>query len=79
MYGENDAVTIINNCDHYIYLGGMDLLTCQNIAMRLNQPLSEILYMPLGTEYIFERGKKPIKTERYHITDDLEWQKISVK
>lgn len=79
MYGENDAVTIINNCDHYIYLGGMDLLTCQNIALRLNLPLSEILYMPLGTEYIFERGKTPVKTERYHITDELEWQKISIK
>lgn len=79
MYGENDAITIINNCDHYIYLGGMDLLTCQNISLRLNLPLSEILYMPLGTEYIFERGKTPVKKERYHITDELEWQKISIK
>ncbi|USF26676.1 hypothetical protein N510_001607 [Firmicutes bacterium ASF500] len=79
MYGENDAITIINNCDHYIYLGGMDLLTCQNIALRLNLPLSDVLYMPLGTEYIFERGSTPIKTERYSITEDPEWQKISLE
>lgn len=79
MYGENDAITIINNCDHYIYLGGMDLLTCQNIALRLNLPLSDVLYMPLGTEYIFERGSVPVKTERYAITEDPEWQKISLE
>lgn len=77
MYGENDAVTIINNCDRYVYLGGMDLLTCQNIALRLNLPLSDVLYMPLGTEYIFERGRAPVKTERYSITEDPEWRNIS--
>lgn len=78
MYGENDAITIINNCDHYIYLGGMDLMTCQNISLRLNLPLSEVLYMPLETEYIFERGKKPVKTIRWQITNNKEWKKISL-
>lgn len=78
MYGENDAITIINNCDRYVYLGGMDLLTCQNIALRLNKPLSEVLYMPLGHEYIFQRGQAPIRTQRYAITEDPQWQKISL-
>ncbi len=36
-------------------------------------------YMPLGTEYIFERGSAPIKTERHAITEDPEWQKISLE
>ncbi len=76
MYGDADATTIINNCDRYIYMGGMDLETCRNIAERLGCPLSEVLYMPLGTEYVFERGRKPIRTERWHITEDPTWQSI---
>lgn len=76
MYGENDAITIINNCDRYVYLGGMDLLTCQNIAMRLNKPLPEILYMPLGHEYIFQRGQFPVQTERFSITKDPQWMAL---
>ncbi len=77
MYGEDDATTIINNCDHYIYMGGMDLITCRNIAERMNLPLSEVLYMPIGTEYLFRRGSKPIITERWHITEDAEWKSLS--
>lgn len=70
MYGEADATTIINNCDRYIYLGGSDLATCRNIAERLGQPISDVLYMPLGREYVFQRGHKPVFTERYPITED---------
>ena len=73
MYGSNDATTIINNCDRYVYMGGMDLSTCRNIAERTGVSLPDILYMPLGREYVFERGSRPVFTERYRITDDEEW------
>jgi type IV secretory pathway TraG/TraD family ATPase VirD4 len=76
MYGDADATTIINNCDRYIYLGGMDLLTCRNISERMGIPLTEVMYMPLGQEFVFERGKKPVITERWHITEDPEWQRL---
>ena len=66
LYNEHSATTIINNCDTYIYLGGMDLKTAKNIGKRLNAPLSDILSMPVGTEYFFRRGKKPIVTKRYN-------------
>ena len=74
MYGEADAMTIINNCDRYLYLGGMDLVTCRNIAERAGLPLSEVLYMPIGQALIFERGSRPVITERWHITEDPEFQ-----
>lgn len=74
MYGDADATTIINNCDHYVYLGGMDLATCRNIAERMSLPLPDVLYMPLGQEYLFQRGHRPVVTERYHIMDDPDWQ-----
>ncbi|MCM1270216.1 MAG: type IV secretory system conjugative DNA transfer family protein [Ruminococcus flavefaciens] len=68
IYGSDSATTIINNCDTYIYMGGMDLKTAQNISLRLNAPLEEVLYMPIGQEIIFRRGQRPIITKRYDIT-----------
>ena len=76
MYGDADATTIINNCDRYIYMGGMDILTCRDIAERMAMPLGDILYLPLGKEIIFERGTRPCITERWHITEDAEWRAI---
>ena len=76
MYGDAAAQTIINNCDRYIYMGGSDLATCQSMALKLGKPLSDVLYMPLGTEYILERGRKPVFTSRWQITRDAEWQEL---
>lgn len=74
MYGCDDATTIINNCDSYVYLGGMDLKTAQHISLRLNAPLDEILYMPIGREILFRRGQRPIVTERYNIAENEQYQ-----
>ena len=77
MYGEDGAQTIINNCDTYVYLGGMDLNTCRNISLKANMPLEDVLYMPVGSEIIFRRGQKPIYTERYHTLEDERYRKIT--
>lgn len=77
MYGDADAVTIINNCDRYVYLGSMDLVTCRSIAERMSLPLADVLYLPLGQEFLFERGTRPCVTERFHITEDEEWKKAA--
>ena len=77
MYGEDGAQTIINNCDTYVYLGGMDLNTCRNISLKANLPLEDVLYMPVGSEMIFRRGQKPIFTERYHTMEDERYRKIT--
>ena len=77
MYGEDNATTIINNCDTYIFLGGMDLLTARNISVRLNCPLDEVLYMPIGDEIIFRRGQRPILTTRYDVRKDKQYQDVS--
>ena len=76
MYGDAESATIINNCDRYVYMGGTDLRTAQNIADRMNLPLSDVLYMPLGQEFIFERGRRPVVTDRWHITEDPGWQAL---
>ncbi len=78
MYGTDNATTIINNCDSYIYLGGMDLRTAQNISLRLNAPLDEVLYMPIGQEVLFRRGQRPVVTKRYDIQQNDLYQKVTI-
>lgn len=77
MYGSNNATTIINNCDTYVYLGGMDLKTAQNVSLRLNWPLEDVLYLPIGREVIFRRGQRPIVTQRYDIQKDKLYQAVT--
>ena len=77
MYGTDNSVTIINNCDTYIYLGGMDLRTAQNVSVRLNSPLDEVLYMPIGQEILFRRGQRLIITKRYEIQKNTLYRKIT--
>lgn len=59
-YFGKDGRTIIGNCDTYIYMGGNDLETAKAVATRCDLPLKKILYMPVGTNWIFRRGQLPI-------------------
>lgn len=77
MYGYEDAVTIIDNCDTYVYMGSNNVKTCKNICERLNVPLDEVLYMPLGDEVIFRRGQRPVMTRRYDVLHDKNYQRIT--
>lgn len=77
MYGDGNATTIINNCDTYLYFGSMDLHTSKNISVRLNEPVDEVLYMPIGDVYVFRRGQRPIKTKRYNILNDEKYIEIT--
>lgn len=57
-YGYTNARTIINNCDHIIYLGGSDRETCDYIADRSGTTPDKIMHMPLDKEFLIERGKR---------------------
>lgn len=70
IYGKPQATTIINNCDTYIYLGGMDEMTCQQLALKMGIPEEEILSMAIGKEFFIRRGQKPILTNRYDTPAD---------
>ena len=59
LYGE-DGKTIISNCDTYVYMGGSDVETAKNIAIKLDMPIKKILYMSIGKSIIFRRGESPI-------------------
>ena len=57
MYGKAKSDTIINNCDHLLYLGGQDLTTAEYIANRANVSPFTVLSMPLNAAYLLERGQ----------------------
>ena len=77
IYGSENATTIQNNVDTYVYMGGMDLKTCRSISERLNAPLEDVLSMLIGQEYIFRRGQKPVVTQRYDILQNTLYREIT--
>lgn len=76
MYGESAAVTIINNCDTYVYMGGMDITTCQHISQRMNKPLNKVMSMPLEQVVVFRRGSEPYEAKRYQLLKDPVYQQV---
>ena len=65
LYGPSRAKTILNNCDHCLYLGGQDVETAAYVSKKANKPTSDILNMPLGDAWLFTRGQPPQKVQKY--------------
>lgn len=70
MYGHHGAATIRDNTDNIVYLGGNDMDTAEYISRRIDKPVDEVLALPIGQEYLFRRGQKPLQLQRYRIYDD---------
>lgn len=68
VYGE-DRKTIIGNCDTYLYPGGNDVETAENVALRCDMPLKKVLAMPVGTAWVFRRGSSPLFTRAFDSLD----------
>lgn len=68
LYGRAKAMTIVDNCDHLLYLGGQSVETARFIAVKANKPASAILNMPLGKAWLFERGNAPREVKKYDLT-----------
>ncbi len=67
LYGRANAATIVNNCDHLLYLGGQDVNTAQWLSPKMNKPTSAILNMKLGEGCLFTRGQEAQKIEKYDL------------
>ncbi|MGN1023315.1 MAG: type IV secretory system conjugative DNA transfer family protein [Lachnospiraceae bacterium] len=70
IYGPTGTTTILDNCDTYVYLGGNDIQTARQVSVRLNAPLEDVMYLPIGKEVVFQRGRHPVCTERYDTLSD---------
>lgn len=64
LYDKPRAMTIINNCDSLLYLGGQDLETAEYIAKRANKPLEEIVTMPIDKAFLLRKGQKAVFTKK---------------
>ena len=58
MYTPAVSRTIINNCDHILYLGSQDVETAQYIAARAVRTPETILSMPRDKAYLITSGEK---------------------
>jgi type IV secretory pathway TraG/TraD family ATPase VirD4 len=79
MYGEASANCIKNNCDTYVYLGGMDDGTIFSVARKLNKPYDEVMNMPVGRIVLIRRGEKARMTNRYKILENDVYKMISLE
>ncbi len=59
-YYDYDSRTVITNCDTYVYLGGNDVGSAMSVSKRCNKPLDSVLYMPVGSCWVFRRGSNPV-------------------
>ena len=76
MYGEPKAMTIINNCDSCLYLGGQDVNTANYMSVKANKTADTILNMPVGDAWLFVRGQKPQQVNKYNVKNHELYQEI---
>ena len=64
LYGEGKARTIINNCDHLLYMGGNDRDTLEYIAYRVNKPVVRVGLKPRDKMYLLTTGERPALVDK---------------
>lgn len=57
LYGTCDADSILNNCDHILYLGGHDLDTANFICSHIDKPLSSVLKIAKDKAILITHGE----------------------
>lgn len=77
LYGSEAATTIINNSDTYVFMGSNDLATAQNISLRVNRPLEDVLHMKIGNQILFRRGSRPKIGKRYNILENETYRQVT--
>ena len=70
MYGPAASITIQDNTDNIVYMGGNNIDTAEQMARRINKPTDEVLALPRGQIYLFRSGQKALQLQRYRIFDD---------
>jgi type IV secretion system protein VirD4 len=74
LYDHARAMTIINNCDNCLYMGGLDVDTATYMSHKVNKPVSTILEMPLDKVYLFTRGEAARLVDKYDIMEHPNYQ-----
>lgn len=73
-YSEEEANSILNNCDHILYMAGKDYETSKLIANYLNKPIPLILNLPKSQAVLIssgEGGRIVDKLRAYHVCKEI--------
>ena len=74
LYGRTKSQTIVNNCDNWLYLGGLDLQTAQEMSTRLNRTVQSVLNMSHDDAVVITRGQAPRKCGKFIPEDHPFWK-----
>lgn len=77
-YGE-DANTILADCDSLVFCGGCNCVeTAKDLSIRLDKPVTDVLYQKRGNVSIFRVGMRPMEVERYDYREHPNFSELSV-
>lgn len=74
IYSPAESRTIINNCDNWLYLGGLDIQTAQEMSTRLNRTVQSVLNMDHGEAVVFTRGQPPRRCGKFIPEEHPAWR-----
>lgn len=78
MYGAAKAATVRNNCDSTVYIGAPnDLETANEMALRLNCPVADLLTLLPDQELVCRRGSPARLTRRYRTLEDPLYKEVT--
>lgn len=64
LYSEHQATTILNNCDHILYLGGHDYRSVEYVAQRSGISTTRVFTMPRDKAIMMESGQMGFETDK---------------
>lgn len=64
LYTEPQAATILNNCDHILYLGGHDAKSVEYVAQRCGKSAVDVFTMPRGKAILLESGRMGFEVDK---------------
>lgn len=79
MYTHAEATTIINNCDHILYLGSQDLQTANFIGNRIFKTADDVLCIPRNKAILITTGEKAVTVDKIKPYSTLKSDKLITK
>lgn len=76
VYGHYRSITILNNCDNCLYLGGQDVETARYISIKANKSIHSILNMPLDNAWLFTRGSEGKKVRKFNLKNHERYKEL---
>ena len=64
MYSHSEALTIVNNCDHLLYLGCQDMETAEFIGCRVFKTADSVLCLPRNKAILITNGEKAVTVDK---------------